>query len=598
MKSEQSFLDLSKVPFSRKGSYLSILNKQDGEDIDRGKIDELYLSRTWNNSCAIKRADLIKISLVYNGKEIPYRYTATPSILRLDSEFGYVEFCITDENTFRFRGEGVTLRYRAEMWGHEGSVDRQDGTWEISFSMVGKFLFVPLNAKMNAEGGLNWMYQTPNPVQIEFFPQNTDNVGERVYEGAIHHYFSNGQKEMYYEDFDKIVEKNQKDFEAWGEKYPAVRTEFQKAREKAIYIIWSHVMAPNRQMTEEMVYMSRNCLADAFGWQQSYQAIAVGMDIRQAWGFLCNMFAYQLPDGQLPDWINDACSTYLTCKPPFQGLAFDWLWNHADMTQLRAEDYKRLYEPLAKWTLWWFDYRDSDRDGIPQYSHPDESGWDDGSIFSKGVPVESPDLCAFLILQTEALGKMAGKLGRHFEEKIWMEKSKCLLRNMLKEFWDGEHFVAKLSGSHEIVGGRCVALYQPIILGKRLPADVLEKLIRDLSDENGYLCEHGIASEHPNSSLFEIQNGFCRGVVVSPVQLMMVLGIKESGEDDLAKEIAYRFCRKVARDGFSLCHFPWDDPELVVAPSEKARNFVSDMSLDTSWTAAIFLTLAGFVIGL
>ena len=41
MKSKNSFLDLAAVPFARKGSYLTILNKQDGEDIDRGKVQEL-----------------------------------------------------------------------------------------------------------------------------------------------------------------------------------------------------------------------------------------------------------------------------------------------------------------------------------------------------------------------------------------------------------------------------------------------------------------------------------------------------------------------------------------------------------------------------
>ena len=88
MKSELSFIDLSKVPFSRKDSYLSVLNKQDGEAIDRGKTDQLYFSRTWNNSCAIKRADLIKITLLHQGKPVSYRYTATPSLLRLISDYG------------------------------------------------------------------------------------------------------------------------------------------------------------------------------------------------------------------------------------------------------------------------------------------------------------------------------------------------------------------------------------------------------------------------------------------------------------------------------------------------------------------------------
>lgn len=590
MKSQKSFIDLAKVPFARKGSYLSILNQQDGEDIDRGKKDELYLSRTWNNSCAVKRADLIRICLIQDGKEIPYQYIATPSLLRLESEYGYVEFCIRGD-VFRFRGRGVTLRCQAEMWGHEGSVDREDGTWEISFSMIGKFLFAPLSGKMHAQGGLNWMYQTPEPVTIDFSADSEQN-----FEGVIHTYLSNGQREEHYEDFDEIVRDNQNDFLDWCNKYPSVPAEFEETRELAAYIVWSHVMVPYGKLTSEMVYMSRNSLADAFGWQQGYQAMAVYQDIRQAWNFLCNMFDYQLSDGQLPDWVNDYCNTYLSCKPPFQGFAFDWLWEHGDMDKLKVEDYTKLYAPLAKWALWWFNYRDSDDDDIPQYSHPDESGWDDGSIFSKGVPVESPDLCAFLILLTEALSKIARKVGRRSDARYWKERSDRLLADMIREFWDGEHFVAKLSGSHEIVGGQCVALYQPIILGRRLPEEIRCKLIKDLSDENGYLCQHGIASEHQGSPLFELRNGFCRGVVVSPVQLMMVIGIWNAGAEEVARDIAYRFCRKVQRDGFSLCHFPYDDPDLVVAPSEKARNFVSDMSLDTSWTAAIFLTLAGNIL--
>ena len=74
MKSKKTMFDLVKIPFSRKGSYLSVLNKQEGRDIDRGSVDELYLSRSWNNSCALKRTDLIKLSLLHDGVEVPYEY--------------------------------------------------------------------------------------------------------------------------------------------------------------------------------------------------------------------------------------------------------------------------------------------------------------------------------------------------------------------------------------------------------------------------------------------------------------------------------------------------------------------------------------------
>ena len=592
MKSEKTMFDLVKIPFSRKGSYLSVLNKQEGRDIDRGSVDELYLSRSWNNSCALKRTDLIKLSLLHDGEEVPYEYTATPSLLRLDSEYGYVEICISPCDTFRLRGKGVKLRCYAAMGGHEGSLTREDGTWEISFTMIGKFLFVPITGNMEASGGLKWMYQTPEPATIDFSADSPDGI----FEGAINTYLSNGQKKNYYEPFDDAVSGAQADYEKWDKKYPSVSEEFEKTRALATYVIWSSVMSPYKLITNEVVYMSRNSLADAFGWQQGYQAIAVYRDVKQAWDFLCNMFAYQLEDGQLPDWINDECSNYLSCKPPFQGLAFAWLWENADMNQLTVEDFAKLYYPMEKWAGWWFNYRDTDNDDIPQYSQPDESGWDDGSIFAKGVPVESPDLCAFLVLVTEALWKMAEKIGRNADARYWKGRSEKLLNDMIKELWDGEKFVARLSGTHEIVGGACVALYQPIILGKRLPENILNKLIADLSEENGYLCEHGIASEHLKSPLLELLNGFCRGVVVSPVQLMMALGAKSAGADALAQEIALRFCKKVARDGFSLCHFPYDSDELVIRPSEKAQHFVADMSLDTSWTAAIFLVLAGEIL--
>ena len=591
--------DLAKVPFARRGAYLSILNRQDGlnedrglNDMLRGTVDELYLSRTWNNTCGLKRADLIQIVLLADGKEISYEYTASPAVLRLDAAGGFVEFVITKDNIFRFRGCGVTLRLEAVPGGHEGSVEKPNNTWEIAFSNIGKFLFVPVKGRMHAEGGLNWMYQQPYPVTVDYCADETGGS----FEGAVHYYAQSGHPKAAYEPFDEIRQEAEADFEAWKEKYPAVPEEFRATRELALYEIWSHILPPGGLIKNEVVYMSRNCLADAFGWQQSYQAVAVSRDIHQAWAFLCNMFDYQRENGQLPDWLNDCCDNDLTCKPPFQGVAFAWLFEHARMEELTEKEYHRLYEPLAKWALWWFNERDDDHNGIPQYNHPDESGWDDSSIFSKGVPVESPDLAAYLVLITEALSKIAAALSRDADAVFWKLRSETLLESMIRELWDGRHFFARKAVTFERIESRCVAMVQPIVLGKRLPKEIRDILAEDICGPGGFLAEFGVMSEHPDSDLLELRNGFCRGSVVSPVQMMMALGLLSAGEKDKAKEIARRFCRKVQRDGFSLEHFPYDAPELVVAPSEKAKNFVADMTLDTSWTAAVFLVLAGFVL--
>lgn len=71
-----------------------------------------------------------------------------------------------------------------------------------------------------------------------------------------------------------------------------------------------------------------------------------------------------------------------------------------------------VYDALVKWTYWWLTYRDDDNDGIPQYNHGNESGWDNGTAFSGGVPIECPDLTAYLIIQMDVLADIAGRLGR------------------------------------------------------------------------------------------------------------------------------------------------------------------------------------------
>ena len=119
---------------------------------------------------------------------------------------------------------------------------------------------------------------------------------------VVHAYISNGLRLEQYRPFDQCVEENERALAQWGEKYPKVAPEFEATARVAVYTIWSHVMEPDGLLKDRVVYMSRNHLVDAFGWQQSYQAMTAWRDPETAWQFLHNMFDYQLPEGQLPDW--------------------------------------------------------------------------------------------------------------------------------------------------------------------------------------------------------------------------------------------------------------------------------------------------------
>ncbi|MDD3336054.1 MAG: hypothetical protein PHI98_11130 [Eubacteriales bacterium] len=588
MKSLKSLLDLSRVPFTRHGCAMSIAMRQDDVAGHYGSVDELYLGITSALNTATNRADLVRIELLYNGESQPFTYTATPVLLTLSCAHGEVQLCM-EENLLRLRGKDVQIRFVGYMRSHEGSCTREDNSWELSFKLIGKLLFMSLCGCMQAEGGLDWKEQHPTTPTITY----GDTTGE-PFEGIVSCYLSNGQRRLHYDAFDHVLMRNESEFEAFRAQYPIVPSEFEQTAIKAAYILWTHKIVPYGILKSSVYYMSRNALVAAYGWQQSYQAMALSEAPEAAWDALGNMFAYQLPEGQIPDWIHSNSANYLGCKPPFQGVALTWLLDHSDLNAISYEKCLWLYQALSQWARWWLNYRDSDHDGLPQYNNPDESGWDDASVFHMGLPVESPDLSTYLILLMEGLSRLAGNLHRFNDQFDWAEKSKQLLRLLLDELWTGERFVAKKSTTHELIKTDSIVFLQPIMLGKRLPSEIRQKLIASIRDEKRYLFQHGVASEALDSPYAAVKSGFARGVLPAPVQLMMLFGLLECGETALANEIALRFCRKVSRDGFALCHFPYDSEEFEIKNSDENTAFPTDMTLDTSWTAAIFLFLAGF----
>ena len=70
------------------------------------------------------------------------------------------------------------------------------------------------------------------------------------------------------------------------------------------------------------------------------------------------------------------------------------------------------YQGLSKWTEWWLNYRDQDHDGLCEYTHGNDSGWDNSTVFHELPPVTSPDLATFLIIQMEELANLADAIGR------------------------------------------------------------------------------------------------------------------------------------------------------------------------------------------
>jgi len=273
--------------------------------------------------------------------------------------------------------------------------------------------------------------------------------------------------------------------------------------------------------------------------------------------------------------MNDRDLVWNFCKPPIHGWTLRHMMARTDFVDRRR--LQEIYEPLAAWTTWWMKSRDYDGDGVPQYNHGNDSGWDNCTLFDGGVPVEGPDLSAFLVIQMDVLGDVAERLGRRSEARRWRGRAQALLRRLMAHSWRDDRFVAPRSGDHRCVGSDSLFAFLPIVLGQRLPERVAATLVAGLRAPGRFLTRHGLATESPRSPRYE-PDGYWRGPIWAPSTMLIVDGLREAGAPDLADTIGRRFCRMAARSGMA------ENYDALTGVGLRDRAY--------TWTASVFLLMA------
>jgi len=366
------------------------------------------------------------------------------------------------------------------------------------------------------------------------------------------------------------------EYQAWLERMPEVPEAYAGARELAGYINWSCVVAPEGRLTRSAMLMSKNWMNSLWSWDNCFNAMAlIYKQPELAWDQFMILTDHQDTSGVFPDSINDSIVHWSFCKPPIHGWALKWMMERTDF--IDKTRLAEVYEPLCRWTQWWFDYRDDDGDAIPQYNHGNDSGWDNSTVFGIRPPVESPDLSAYLIIQMDVLAEVAHILGKTRQAHTWKGRAKVLLNLLFRHSWRGDRFVAPRSGDHEVFESDSLILFMPIILGKRLTKNVLSKLIAGLKEEGRFLTEHGLATESLRSPLYQ-SDGYWRGPIWAPSTMIMVDGLAAAGEIEFARELSRRFCDMAARSGMA------ENYDAITGNGLRDRAY--------TWTSSVFLILA------
>lgn len=557
-------IDLRSVPFSRNGAYLafSILPAAGGWPAG------LYL-RSVHGGALAARPDgrLALVEGLRDGRVVPCRTSAAMEELVLRAGKSTLRICISEPYVVRVRGEGLGLRLTLDARAGDLLLPGPEGRWRVN--SPGLLLQMMATAMQGC-----WQVRSEEGARLalELLPEQPDGACE----GALEEYASSWLPRAYEEPFAECAAGVAWELEHWLEHMPALPREYEAARRLAAYILWSGEVEPEGHYLRPVILMSKNWMTNVWAWDHCFNALALSYHKQvAAWDQLMTLFDQQDENGALPDMVNDRSLAWNFCKPPVHGWALGWMMAHNGV--IRTDQARQIYGPLCRWTEWWFSFRDDDRDGLPQYHHGNDSGWDNATPFIVGLPLESPDLCAFLILQMETLARLAAQLNDVEESESWQRRSEELLERLLAHFWQGDHFVALRSGDHLVADTESLFLYLPLILGKRLPQAVLRELIGGLVRPGRFLTPYGLATESPASPLYT-PDGYWRGPIWAPATLLLVEGLAASGELDLARDIAKRFCDLVARNG---CAENFD--ALTGAPlRDKAY----------TWTASVFLVLA------
>ena len=107
--------------------------------------------------------------------------------------------------------------------------------------------------------------------------------------------------------------------------------------------------------------MSKNWMNSLWSWDNCFNAMAPCYGNPElAWDQFMIPVDHQDASGVFPDSVNDSIIHYSFCKPPIHGWALRWMMRRTDyIDEARLAE---VYEPLGRWTQWWFDYRDDDHD--------------------------------------------------------------------------------------------------------------------------------------------------------------------------------------------------------------------------------------------
>lgn len=373
----------------------------------------------------------------------------------------------------------------------------------------------------------------------------------------------------------------------WHSWFAAAPPVLDSLRDQYLYAWWvmrAGLISTRFYTTREAMTPSKIHYVGVWQWDAYFHALAYRhVEMGLARDQIRIVLDHQRADGMIPDAIHDeGVVTHLNfpleadvTKPPLLAWTAWKLFEQDHDPEFLDE----IYEGVTRWNNWWFAENDRDGNGLCEYGHPFSSGLDDSPLWDAGMPVESPDLNTYLVMQMDALANMARLLGLEDEAATWAHKADVLTQRMLETLWDEEAglFLARLSGS--LLPVRTPFSFFPLLTG-RLPQAVCDRLAASLTDERSFWTRYPVPTVALDDPAYNPLQMW-RGPTWLNVNYLLCEGLERCGHAEVAAELRRRSLAMVqtSDDIYEYYH-----PETAEIPPKAAPLF--------GWSAAVFIDMA------
>ncbi len=565
--------NLSKIPFSYAGSFHVINQPENKKRLKLNTANRSAIPFKWQQGWAFEAYDF---AICKGDEELEFTVTASPWELKLKSVNASANIIFYDKNTLAVFTQNCFLKL----------IPARNFSWKYPQTEG----FVTFDNQTQKYSNVSTYFETP----IILYKQQEIVEGAKV---EMRDYFKfeenstvllrmladelpfNPDRKTYEELF--ILRK--KEVLLWMAKKPHVKKEHESAAKIGWFLFWNLQVEPVGNYTRQIILSSKKSMNMIWSWDNCFNALAiVKADHKLAWDQLFAILDKQKENGLLPDAVNDLMSTYGFNKPPV------WGWTVMKMLESTPKSHwtkylSEFYPKVVKFTNWWFQNRDFNKNGVLEYAHGNDSGWDNSTIFDAKLPTESPDLTTYIILQLDALSFIANFLGKAEEAKRWSKLSSDQLKVFHNTFIQDNEIVYQILTKNGLEKRKSTSLITRvcILLGKKLDPVVSEKIVSELKLENNFLTKNGLASEAVNSAYYE-SNGYWRGPVWAPSTYLIFDGLLKCGEIELARTIAQRFCDMVSKDA-------------TFSENYDALTGKGQYDSGLTWTSSDFILMAGWL---